>query len=155
VFFGVSTLNLDAKGRLAIPAKQRERIEQSGSARVWVTIDPTSSQDRCLWLYPDAEWRVISEQMARVPAAKLRMRGLRDLLFWHASEQDMDGQGRILIPAELREHAGLEKQVALAGLGNKFEIWDVAKWKARREQWLAQADLGNAELSDELAGISL
>lgn len=156
MFLGVSTLNLDAKGRLAIPAKQRERLAECCASRVVVTINPTSNPDeRCLWLYPENEWSEIARQVSRLPSLKRQNVSLQRLLLGHASELEMDGQGRILLSNELRDYAGLDKRVALVGQGRKFEIWDESRWMGGREEWLAEASRMDSELSAELESLSL
>ena len=148
MFLGVSTLNLDAKGRMAIPAKHRDALVDCCASRVVVTINP---REHCLWLYPENEWRDIARKLSRLPTLKRQNLVLQRLLLGHASQLEMDAQGRILLSPELREYAGLGKKVSLVGQGQKFEIWDEAAWNGSREGWLAEAnDLGE-ELSDELA----
>ena len=145
MFLGVSTLNLDAKGRMAIPAKQRDQLS---NARVVVTVNP---QEHCLWLYPEDEWREIARNVSRLPEMVRQNRLLKRLLLGHASELDLDGQGRILLSPELRDYAGLDKRVALVGQGHKFEIWDEQAWAGSREEWLAEANDIGSELSGQLS----
>lgn len=147
MFLGVSTLNLDAKGRLAVPARYRERLRESSASRIVATINP---REHCLWLYPETEWREIARKVSRLPTLKKQNQLLQRLLLGHASELEMDGQGRILLSSELREYAGLGKQVALVGQGHKFEIWDQSSWAENREEWLT-----DVELSDELENMAL
>lgn len=145
MFLGVNTLNLDAKGRMAIPAKQRDQL---ANARVVVTVNP---QEHCLWLYPEDEWREIARKLSRLPEMVRQNQLLKRLLLGHASELDLDGQGRILLSPELRDYAGLDKRVALVGQGHKFEIWDEQAWAGSREEWLAEANDIGSELSGQLA----
>lgn len=147
MFLGVNTLNLDAKGRMAIPAKHRDALADCCASRVVVTINP---REHCLWLYPESEWRDIARKLSRLPTLKRQNQLLQRLLLGHASELEMDGQGRILLSTELREYAGLGKKISLVGQGHKFEIWDEAAWSGSREDWLAEANVSGSELSDEL-----
>jgi len=144
VFLGVNTLNLDAKGRMAIPAKHRDAL---ADARVVVTVNP---QEHCLWLYPENEWREIARKLSRLPTMDRQNRLLQRLLLGHASELDLDAQGRILLSPELREYAALGKKVSLVGQGHKFEIWDEQAWAGSREEWLSEANDLGSELSDQL-----
>jgi MraZ protein len=73
----------------------------------------------------------------------------------YATELDMDGHGRILLPRELRDFASLEKQAMFIGQGNKFELWDVDRWNARRDEWLSDNDAESADLPAELESLSL
>jgi MraZ protein len=143
VFLGVSTLNLDAKGRMAIPAKHREALADCCASRVVVTINP---RERCLWLYPENEWLDIARKLSRLPTLNRQNQTLQRLLLGHASELEMDGQGRILLSPELREYAQMSKKLWLVGEGHKFEIWGDELWTEGRSRWLAEAK----DLEDEL-----
>ena len=154
MFLGVNTLNLDAKGRIAVPAKHREPLAQCCASRVVVTINP-NRDDRCLWMYPENEWREIARKLSRLPSMNRQNQLIQRLMLGHASEVELDGQGRILISNELREYAGLGKRVSLVGQVHKFEIWDEEVWAGSREQWLADALDDEAGLSEELAGMTL
>jgi MraZ protein len=154
VFVGVNTLNLDAKGRIAVPAKHREPLAQCCASRVVVTINP-SRDDRCLWLYPENEWREIARKLSRLPSMKRQNQLVQRLMLGHASEVELDGQGRILLSPELRAYAGLGKRVALVGQVHKFEIWDEEVWAGSRDQWIGEAFGEGVELSEELAGMTL
>jgi len=148
VFLGVSTLNMDAKGRMAIPAKHRDALADCCASRVVVTVHP---QEHCLWLYPENEWHEIARKLQRLPTMVRQNQLLQRLLLGHASELEMDGQGRILLSPELREYAGLGKRLSLVGQGNKFEIWDEAAWTGSREDWLAEANDSESGLSEQLS----
>lgn len=152
MFLGVSTINVDAKGRLAVPAKYRERLAGTAAGRVVLTINPL---ERCLWLYPELEWQEIARKVARLPSLKSQNRTLQRLLLGHASELEMDAQGRLLVSAELRRYAGIGKKAALVGQGQKFEVWDESQWLEQREQWLEEAALPDSELSGELENLAL
>lgn len=154
MFLGVNTLNLDAKGRLAIPVKHRETLADICASRVAVTLNPLS-RDKCLWLYPENEWREVARKLSRLPAMDGKSQALKRLLLGHASELELDGQGRILLSSELRSYAGLGKRVALVGQVNKFEIWDVEAWEGSRERWLDEVSDDNGGLSEQLGEITL
>lgn len=152
MFLGVATLNLDAKGRIAIPSRQRERLAECCASRLVVTINP---REHCLWLFPDNEWAEIADKVARLPTLKKQNQLLQRLLLGHASEVEMDGQGRILLSPELRDYARLDKKVALVGQGRKFELWNDEHWARGRDEWIEQANLTESDLSQELEGLSL
>jgi MraZ protein len=154
VFLGVNTLNLDAKGRIAIPAKHRDTLAQCCASRVVVTINP-NPLDKCLWLYPENEWREIARKLSRLPAMNRKNQLVQRLMLGHASELELDGQGRILLSNELRDYAGLDKRVALVGQAHKFEIWDADSWAGGREDWVNEAFGDGVALSEELEGMSL
>lgn len=151
MFLGVNTLNLDTKGRMAIPAKYRDALAHTGVVRVVVTINP---REHCLWLYPENEWHEIARKLSRLPTLQAQNQLLQRLLLGHAAEAELDAQGRILLPTELRDYAGLGKKVSLVGQGHKFEIWDETAWTQNRESWLAEAGEVVAELSEDLSGMT-
>lgn len=154
MFLGVSTLNLDAKGRLAIPAKHRETLADSCASRVVVTVNP-DPENGCLWLYPENEWREVARSLSRLPTMNRANQAIQRLMLGYASELECDAQGRILLSNELREYAGIGKRVALVGQVRKFEIWDIEAWTGNREQWQAQMLSDDGGLSEELAGLTL
>jgi len=150
LFRGVNTLNLDAKGRMAMPSKYREKLTAQCSGQLVVTLD---LNDPCLLLYPLPAWEEIERQLVRLPNINPQNRKLQRLLIGHASECEFDNSGRILLPPLLRERVNLEKKVTLIGQGKKFEIWDEQIWSEQRDSWLTETD--SDELSEDLGSISL
>ena len=149
MFRGVSALNLDAKGRMAVPSKYRDRLLEQSDGQVVITVDRS---DPCLLLYPLPEWEDIERKLVRLGNLNPTARALQRLLIGHATEVDIDNSGRILIPPPLREFAQFDKRIVLAGQGNKFEIWDESKWNEQRMSWMQQdAD----DISGELESLSL
>lgn len=136
MFRGVTNLSLDAKGRMAVPARYRDRLQSESDGRVIVTVD----RDGCLLIYPMSEWEAIERQLVDLPSLNRQARRLQRLLIGHATECEFDGQGRILVPGPLREFAGIDRRVVLIGQGHKFELWDEASWNERRAAWLAEDD---------------
>ncbi len=136
MFRGVNPLNLDSKGRMSMPTRYRERLRAMCDGHLVMTVD----RDHCLLLYPLPEWEEIERKLVRLPALNKQARRLQRLLIGHATDLEMDGQGRILVPPALREFAGLQKQIMLIGQGNKFEIWDEVTWNAKRAEWLEEGD---------------
>jgi MraZ protein len=144
MFRGVNTLSLDNKGRLAIPARYRDMLTRHCNGQMVVTVDP----DHCLLLYPLPDWEEIERKLVKLPSFNKQARRLQRLFIGHASECELDGAGRILLPPPLREFAGLEKDAVLIGQGNKFEIWSDAAWNARRAEWLAEGGVEGPLPSD-------
>jgi MraZ protein len=151
MFRGVNNIKLDAKGRLAMPTRYRERLMERCDGNMVVTVD----RDHCLLLYPLPEWEDIERKLDRLPSLNKQARRLQRLLVGHATECELDNAGRILLPAPLREFAGLDRQVVLIGQGKKFEIWDETTWMEQRDQWLTSDDEQDVDLPAELESLSL
>jgi len=151
MFRGATKVTLDAKGRLAIPSRYRERLLSRAEGRLVATVD----RDQCLLIYPLPDWEEIERRLDRMPGLKQQVRQLQRLMLGYATELEMDGQGRVLLSRELREFAGLEKQAMLVGQGKKFELWDEERWNARLDEWLAGGDRDGEPLAPELAELPL
>lgn len=150
MFRGINNLALDAKGRLAMPARYRERLLESCSGRLIVTVE----FDPCLLVYPLPEWEKIEEKLVALPSMNKQARTLQRRMIGHATECEIDSQGRIRLPGILQEQAGLEKKVVMIGQGKKFEIWDESVWQGNQTAWLD--DIKNDdELHSSLESLSL
>jgi MraZ protein len=142
---------MDAKGRLAMPLRQREPLLSQCDGRIVVTID---TQTACLVVYPLPEWERIEGEVQALPALKPAVKRFQRLVLGYATDVELDGSGRMLLPQSLREYAQLDKKLVLVGQGNKLEIWSESLWMAERDQ--ALADSGpDAELPDELMSLTL
>lgn len=148
MFRGVATLNLDSKGRLAVPSRYRDALQNQAEGRVVVTADPS----QCLLLFPLPEWEPIEKKLNSLSSFNPQTRSLQRLLVGNAHDLELDASGRILLPAMLRDFAGLEKTVVLVGQGVKFELWSEARWQAQMEQALV---FRNGDMPPELEGFSL
>lgn len=148
-FRGISNLNLDPKGRLAMPAKYRDEITACCDGNMIMTVD----FDLCLLLYPIEEWLVIEKKIAALPSLDKNSRALKRLLIGYATDVSMDKSGRLLVPTPLRDFAKLDKQIVLIGQGSKFEIWDEASWKQNTETCLAE-NINKDELIGDLGSLS-
>jgi len=151
LFRGVNSLNLDAKGRMAMPTSYRQRLSDTCGGQMVITVD---SRDRCLLLYPLQEWEIIERKLQKLSSFNKHSRRLQRLLIGHAAEVEMDGSGRLLVPPPLREFAKMEKRVVLVGQSNKFECWNEALWNESRDEWLAEGD-DPGELPEEMETFSL
>lgn len=152
MFRGINAINLDAKGRLAIPTRYRDQLKQDCGGQFVLTIDTDVS---CLLLYTLQEWEVIETKLQALPSFNQTARRIQRLLIGHATDTEMDGNGRILVPPLLREYADLNKKVMLIGQGKKFEVWDEQQWNQGRDRWLAEEAEGQGELPDEMKSLSL
>ena len=114
--------NLDTKGRMAIPAKFRDKLNAGAII--------TRGIDSCLFVFANAEWEILAQKLIALPLAQANSRAFVRLMMAGASDVELDAQGRILIPDYLRKYAGLKKETIVAGLYNRIEIWDEASWQA-------------------------
>jgi MraZ protein len=130
VFLGQYQHTIDTKGRLSIPGKYRDVLAQRASAVLVVTKDP----EQCLAILPLDEWKQRAAKIQAIPTAVQAVRDYKRFLFSEAIDCALDGQGRILIPPELRRYAGLERDVMLVGVDGHMEAWSLARWEAKSEQ---------------------
>ncbi len=136
-----------------MPTRYRERLQLDSHNHVVVTID---TEEKCLLIYPAPEWDELEKKLAVLPSFQPAARRIQRLLIGHATDIEMDGQGRILLPPLLRDYAGLDKAAVLVGQGKKFELWDEAHWESRRSLWLQEeSKSGESGLPEELKSISL
>ncbi len=151
MFRGSNEINLDTKGRLAIPARYRDALMAQCGGSLVVTID---IKDKCLFVYPLPEWEKIEDQIASLPTFNDSTRRLQRLLIGHARDVDLDGSGRILVPPELRKHAEIDKKVMLVGQRHRFELWSLDNWNASCGTWLDEA-VGEMAVPDAMQSLSL
>ena len=151
MFRGISSLSIDPKGRLAMPAKYREDIMENAGGQIVITVDHT---DKCLLVYPMDQWLKVEKTLMSLPNMNRRVRNMQRLILGHAAELELDAQGRILLPAPLREYASLDKKAVLVGQANKLELWDADSWDAARASWLQEAQ-DDAEANDILNQVSM
>jgi MraZ protein len=122
VFFGETAINLDAKGRLAVPMRYRDDLKEQCGNRLVLTYSAFDSG--VLWLYLEKEWQRVRDEVMDLPSLNPSHRALQRRLVGSATAVEPDGSGRILLPSSLREFTGLEKRVVLLGMGSRFEIWN-------------------------------
>ena len=143
---------MDSRGRMALPTRFREEAEQRTENRLVATID---NNEQCLLLYSLGDWEEVQRRLEALSNIGTSARLLQRLLIGHATDVEMDAQGRVLIPPMLREYGELEKKIVLMGQTNKLEIWSEQIWRTRREEWLkATRKTAFSDLSD-LVGLSV
>lgn len=152
MFRGINLVNLDSKGRLAIPSRYREILTNDSQNKLVATID---TEEHCLLLYPFPAWKLIEEKVEALPSFNALTRRIQRLLIGHATELEMDRNGRVLLPQLLRNYAQMDKNVVLIGQGKKFEIWDEQHWEKKRSSWLAEGWQNQGSLPEKLLEISL
>lgn len=132
MFQGAAALSLDAKGRLAIPARHRDALTPGGAPLVL-----TAHPHRCLLIYPEPAWAPIRDQVLAAPSFDPRTAAYKRLLVGYAQAEEPDAAGRVLVSPVLRKFAELDKQVWLVGQGTHFELWSDAGWQKQQEELLA------------------
>lgn len=137
-FLGTHTPRLDDKGRLVLPAKFREGLAGG--------LVLTKGQDRCIWVWPAAEFTAYAERVDQASRSDPRVQAYQRVLFSGASDDIPDRQGRITVPAHLREYAGLDRDVVVAGKNTTAEIWDAAAW----DRYLRQQEDAYSGLTEEV-----
>lgn len=152
MFRGINAINLDTKGRMIMPARYRAELQSMAKGQLVVTID---AEERCLLLYPLPVWEEIEKKIENLPSFNQVTRRIQRLLIGHATELEVDGNGRLLLPQLLREYANIHKYVMLVGQGKKFEVWDKKVWTEGQAKWLTNGLNGLDILPSELQQLSL
>ncbi len=150
MFRGATKVTIDDKGRVVVPVEHRKGLSAPAEGRVVVTVD----RDQCLRIYAFPEWEQIEEQLNSAPSLHPQVRRLQRLMIGHAQEMVLDSHGRLALTPELREFAGLDRAAWIVGQGRGLELWDEARWKLQREEWL-KSEQSVTELAAELSGLQL
>lgn len=143
MFMGEFQHSLDDKGRLIIPAKFRDALGPS--------FVVTRGLDHCLFLYPQAEWRNLEAKLKSLPLTNANARAFVRFFFSGASECELDKQGRILVPPNLREYAQLERDVVVIGVSNRVEIWSKSGW----ESYSSEADASFESIAEHIVDLGI
>ena len=138
MFLGTHNPRLDDKGRLILPAKFREQLEEG--------VVVTRGQERCLYVFPMAEFERLAVQLRQAPVTSKQARDYLRVFLSGASDEQVDKQGRVTIPPALRTYAGLDRDVAVIGAGERIEIWDAAAW----DRYLGEQEQVFAEQAEEV-----
>jgi len=143
MFLGEYQHSLDAKGRIIVPSKFREELGARFIA--------TKGLDNCIFLYPPDEWKTIEEKLRSLPFTRADVRSFARFFFSGASEMEMDKQGRIVLPPNLRDYAGIEKELIVIGVGARVEIWAGDKWA----QYNQTAESSYEVIAENLVGLGI
>ena len=138
IFQGADELNLDAKGRIVIPARQRDALIAVSGGQLVLTLHP----HYCLLLFPAPSWEPNRDRLSKVSSLNSQAAYIKRMLLGNARDETMDSTGRLLIAPELRKLARFEKKVWLVGQGGHFEIWSEAGWKQQQEVFYTLGDQG-------------
>ncbi len=138
MFLGTHTPRLDDKGRIFLPAKFRDELSEG--------LVVTRGQERCLYVWPSAEFRTFTDELRQAPVTNRRARDFGRMLFAGASSEAADKQGRVTLPQALRDYAGLDRECVVIGAGRRVEIWDATAWQT----YSAEQEAAFADWSEEV-----
>lgn len=150
MFFGETAINLDSKGRLAIPMRYRAALVEQCENRMVLTYSAFDAG--ALWLYPEETWEGVRDQVMALPTLNSSHRSLQRRLVGSATAVEPDGNGRILLPLSLRQVTSLEKRVVMLGMGSRFEVWNENTLNQRRMEEERSLD---ERASEEMARLVL
>ncbi len=151
MFRGSDEVNMDAKGRMPIPARYRDDLVSEYNGNLVATISLT---DTCLFIYPRPEWEELEAKIASMPTLNKSARSMQHLLIGSARDLELDGSGRVLVPKLLRDHAELGKGVTLVGQSHRLELWDTDNWNANRKALLDELANG-LEIPEDFQSLAL
>ena len=134
---------------MVMPTRYREQISVQSQGKLVVTVD----REQCLLIYPLPEWEQTERKLMSLPSLHPQSRKLQRLMVGHATDVELDGHGRFLLPQELRDFAGLKRAGMLIGQGNRFELWDESRWNEQRDKWLKSEET-LTDLPSELDSLS-
>lgn len=141
MFKGISNLNIDTKGRASMPQRYRNDFCIKNKCKLVITAD----KDKCLLIYTHNNWNTIEKKLSNLPSYNKEARFIQRLVIGHATESEIDSQGRFLIPNPLREYAGIQKKIILLGQGSKFELWSETIWNKKMKSWLESENIDEAK----------
>ena len=142
MFVGQYSHNIDAKGRLAVPAKFRSELKKAVVTR---------GLDNCLFLYPKKEWEVLAQKIAASPIGRASARSFSRFMLAGAMEVEFDSQGRIILPEYLRNFAGIKKATVIIGVYSRLEIWDETKWQT----YQSEAEKNSNDIAEALNDLQI
>lgn len=143
MFIGEFSHNLDDKGRIAVPKKFRSDLSRGAVV--------TRGLDSCLFLYTKKEWAKLAEKLAGLPFAQANTRAFSRLMLAGAMDVEVDAQGRIILPEYLRQYAGITKEVTVAGLYNRLELWDSEKWN----EYKSKTETESNQIAEQMSALGV
>lgn len=141
-------MSVDSKGRLAIPARHRDVLLRQYAPTMVLTLE----SDDHLLIYPEQHWLEVQSRLLKLPTGNPVLKAYQRLVLGHAETQQIDASGRLLLPTVLRGLVNLTKEVALVGMGNRFELWDMERWQAQTREAL---QIDREQLAEQLGDFSL
>tara|TARA_B100000900_G_C20561330_1_gene709031 strand:+ start:424 stop:876 length:453 start_codon:yes stop_codon:yes gene_type:complete len=150
MFKGISNLSIDIKGRASMPLRYRKDFCSKNKCKLVITAD----KDKCLLIYTQNNWNIIEKKLSNLPSYNKEARFIQRLVIGHATESEIDSQGRFLIPNPLREYASIQKKIILLGQGSKFELWSENIWNKKMKSWLERENIDEVN-NDALTELKL
>jgi len=150
MFKGISNLSIDIKGRASMPLRYRKDFCSKNKCKLVITAD----KDKCLLIYTQNNWNIIEKKLSNLPSYNKEARFIQRLVIGHATESEIDSQGRFLIPNPLREYASIQKKIILLGQGSKFELWSENIWNKNMKSWLEKENIDEVN-NDALTELKL
>jgi MraZ protein len=148
MFRGINSISIDAKGRMSLPTRYREAVQIRSGGRLVVTVD---IRERCLLLYPLPDWEEVQNRLNDLANVRPQVRQVQRMLIGHATDVDLDSNGRVLLPQMLRDFADLKKKMVLLGQGPKMEIWSAKLWPEKLDEWRSPEAIQALDSGDDLA----
>jgi MraZ protein len=143
MFIGEYSHNLDDKGRLAVPKKFRADLSKGAVV--------TRGFDSCLFLYTKKEWEILAKKLAALSFAQASARAFGRLMLAGAMDVEVDKQGRVMLPEYLRHYAGIGKEIVVAGLYSRLELWDRAKWN----EYKKKTEAASNDIAEQMASLGV
>jgi len=154
LFTGNATVNLDEKGRFAIPTRYRDRVQELCACKLIVTVainERGVGVDGCLWIYPLPAWEELLKTISKLSDLNRKALKLKRFLIGYAADCEMDTQGRVLLPEMLRKFARLDKKMILVGQLNRFELWNEDDWLKEEADFKDNDDIEGLESLGDLS----
>lgn len=143
MFLGEYQHTIDDKGRMAVPVKFRHDVASGAVV--------TRGIDKCLFLLPKVEWEKLAGKIVNLPLSQANSRAFSRLMLAGAMDVELDKQGRVILPDYLREYAGIKKNVVVAGLYNRIEVWDANAW----EKYKITTEKGSDKIAEQLGALGV
>lgn len=137
MFRGITDISLDGRGRMAMPTRYREKLRERSGGRLVITI---ARHDPCLNVYAERDWQTVEEELIELDGGERESRRQQHMLIGFATDVELDGNGRVVIPQRLRDYAQLEKKVVVVGQPMRLELWDDKTWEANVNTWRDDAN---------------
>ena len=139
MFRGITDITLDERGRMAMPTRYRDAFRDRSGGKLVMTI---ARHDPCLRIYAESDWAVLEDELTNLDDDDSENRRQQHMLIGFATDAELDGNGRVVIPQRLRDYARLERKVVMVGQPKRLELWNDQAWEAKQNAWREDANQG-------------